>query len=131
MEIPLKARKALLAAALLPLGLGGCDGVTDPVICTAIAVSSLNVTVRDQATSQRICDATVVAVRGGVPFDLRRAGTGIPEGCTYAGPEERAGAFEVLVTRTGYETATARAQVNADECHVIPVQLTIDLRRSP
>jgi hypothetical protein len=117
-----------LAAALLPLGLAGCESVTEPVICTAIAVSSLNVTVRDQATSQRICDATVVAVLGGVPYELRRAGSGTPEGCTYAGPEERAGTFEVRVTRGGFEAATARAQVNADECHVIPVQLTVDLR---
>jgi hypothetical protein len=123
-------RIALLAAALLPLGLSGCASVAGPVICTAIAVSSLNVTVRDQATAQHICDATVVAVRGGVPYELRRAGSGTPEGCTYAGPEERAGTFEVSVTRGGYETATARAQVSADECHVIPVQVTIDLRKS-
>lgn len=121
-------RNAVLAMALLPLGLAGCDSVTEPIICTTIAVSSLNVTVRDQATSQRICDATVVAVLGGVSYELRRAGT--PDACTYAGPEERAGVFEVRATRAGYEAATARAQINADECHVIPVQLTIDLRRS-
>ena len=124
-------KNALLAAAVLPLVLTGCDGATEPVVCTAIAVSSLNVTVRDQATSQRICDATVVAVLGGVSYDLRRAGSPTPEGCTYAGPEERAGTFEVRVTRAGYEATTARnVQVTADECHVIPVPLTIDLRRS-
>jgi hypothetical protein len=123
-------RNALLAAAVLPLVLIGCDSVTEPVICTAIAVSSLNVTVRDQATSQRICDATVIAVLGGASYELRQP-PGPPGACTYAGPEERAGAFEVRASRAGYETATARAQVNADECHVIPVSLTIDLRRSP
>jgi len=95
-----------------------------------IAVSSLNVTVRDLATSQRVCDATVVAVLEGISYELRRAGT--PEACTYAGPEERAGVFEVRASKAGYEPATAGSvRVSADQCHVIPMQVTIDLRRNP
>lgn len=123
-------RTAALLACLLPLGAVGCESVTEPVICTAIAVSSLNVTVRDVATSQRICDATVTAVLAGVTWELRRSGS--PEACTYAGPEERAGAFEVRVSRPGYVPAVVpNVQVTADVCHVIPVALTVDLRRSP
>ena len=120
------------AMALLPLAVSACASVSDPsdgVICTLQAVSSLNVTVRDAATSQRLCDATVVAVQSGVSYDLRLSGP--PEACTYSGPEERAGAFEVRVTRPGYQAASAaNVRVTADECHVIPVQLTIDLRRN-
>jgi hypothetical protein len=125
-------KKKLLALALLPLTLLGCESAkdpTEPVICTLIAVSSLNVTVRDLATSQRVCDATVTAALAGTSYELRRSGTA--EACTYAGPEERAGTFEVRVSRAGYDAASAsNVRVAADECHVIPVQLTIDLRRS-
>ena len=102
--------------------------MTDPgVICTMIAVSSLNVTVRDTATGQRVCDAAVVAIQGGDRYELRR--TGDPQGCGYAGPEERAGVFEVRATRPGYQAARVEnVRVDADECHVIPVALTVDLR---
>jgi hypothetical protein len=119
-------------AALLPLAAGtACDRVTEPVACTAIAVSSLNVTVRDAATSGRLCDATVTAVLAGVSYELRRSGRPDSTGCTYAGPEERAGIFEVRVSRSGYAAAVvANVQVTADVCHVIPVALTVDLHPS-
>ena len=102
--------------------------MTDPgVICTMIAVSSLNVTVRDTATGQRVCDASVVALQGGDRYELDR--TGDPQGCGYAGPYERAGVFEVRATRPGYQAARVEnVRVDADECHVIPVALTVDLR---
>ena len=109
-----------------------CASVNDPsdgVICTLQAVSSLNVTVRDAATSQRICDATVVATLGGVRYELRPSGPA--ETCTYSGPEERAGSFTVEVTKAGYQSAAAQnARVTADECHVIPVLVTFELRKS-
>jgi hypothetical protein len=119
----------MMAVALLPLALGGCASVTEPsepVICTLVAVSSLNVTVRDAVTSPRICDATVVSIQSGTPYELRRSGTAAA--CTYSGPEERPGAFEVRVSRAGYLDAAARTQVSADQCHVIPMQVTIDLQ---
>jgi hypothetical protein len=125
-------KKKLLAVALFPLTLVGCDRVLDPgepIVCTLIAVSSLNVTVRDLATSQRVCDATVTAVLAGASYELRRSGSA--DACTYSGPEERAGSFEVRVSKAGYDSAAARdIRVAADECHVIPVQITVDLRRS-
>ena len=98
-------RRTLLLACVLPLAVVGCESVTEPIACTAIAVSSLNVTVRDAATSARVCDATVTAVLAGVTYELRRAGSPDPAGCTYAGPEERAGVFEVRVSRPGYAAA--------------------------
>ena len=49
--------------------------------------------------------------------------------CTYSGPTERAGQYEVRVTRSGYVPATmTNVRVTADECHVIPVKLTVTLR---
>jgi hypothetical protein len=118
-------RLALVFAVVLT----GCavkdPGPNDPgVVCTAIAVSSLNVTVRDAATGQRVCDAAVVAVQGSDRYELQQMG-----GCGYAGPWERAGSFELTVARAGYETAQMSGiRVTADECHVIPVSLTVDLR---
>jgi hypothetical protein len=128
----MKTRNTLPAIALLTLAVNGCASVTEPdqVVCTLIAVSSLNVTVRDPVTSQRICDATVVAVLDGVSYELRRSGPA--ESCTYAGPEERAGVFEVRASKPGYEPATiGGVRVNRDECHVIPVQVSLDLRPVP
>ena len=124
-----------IAALSLSLAASGCASVKTPsdpgVICTAIAVSSLNVSVRDVVTGQRVCDAAVVAILGNDRYELRRTG-GDPQGCGYAGPEERAGVFEVRATRTGYEAATVTAvRVTADECHVIPVVLTVDLHPRP
>jgi hypothetical protein len=125
--------RVLGAGLSLSLVLSGCasvkdPGITDPgVICTMIAVSSLNVTVRDTATGQRVCDAAVVAIQGGDRYELDR--TGDPQGCGYAGPYERAGVFEVRATRPGYQAASVgNVRVGADECHVIPVSLTVDLR---
>ena len=111
----------------------GCQSAQPPspnnpgVICTMIAVSSLNVAVRDASTGQRVCDAAVVAIQGADRYELRRT-TGDPQTCGYAGPEERKGAFEVRAARPGYQASSTTVTVAADECHVIPVSLTVDLR---
>ena len=48
--------------------------------------------------------------------------------CSYAGPWERAGLYDVTVTKSGYADAVQRAvRVTADECHVQTVVLTIRL----
>jgi hypothetical protein len=126
----------VVMVSMASMALAGCRSAMEPgptrpgVICTAIAVSSLNVAVRDAATGQRVCDAAVVAIQGGDRYELRRT-TSDPQTCGYAGPEERAGAFEVRATRPGYQAASAHVSVGADECHVIPVSLTVDLRPTP
>jgi hypothetical protein len=69
----------------------------------------------------------VLAAQGGATYTLRPAGS--PEACTYAGPEERPGLFDVSATRSGYDSSSLRnVRVDRDECHVIPVQLTLELR---
>jgi hypothetical protein len=116
---------AVLSSAAIVAGCASVKTPLDPgVVCTAIAVSSLNVTVRDTATSQPVCDAAVIAFQGNDRYELRRTGD-----CRYAGPEERDGVFEVRAARGGYEPASVGGvRVARDECHVIPVALTVDLR---
>ena len=123
-------RGGLLVVAVFGLSLSGCGEYLEPRICTAIAVDALTVTVTDAATGQRICDATVTATDGAFTAELRPFAF-VPE-CSYAGPTERPGRYEVRVTRAGYASAgRAGVTVTADECHVIPVPLTITLDRSP
>jgi hypothetical protein len=121
-------RSPLLGICAVGLCLAGCESPADPVICTAIAVDAIVVTVVDGASNQRICDATVTAVEGSFSQELR----GFPAGtdCTYSGPTERAGLYEVRVSKSGYvPTNMTNVRVTADECHVIPVRLTIPLTR--
>jgi hypothetical protein len=122
------AALALLAAAAF-LGLAGCDKPTEPRVCTAIAVDALVVTLVDASSGQRICDAKVTVIDGSFSEDLRSFGSG--QDCTYSGPTERAGVYEIRAARAGYETGTMNGvRVTRDECHVIPVMVTIQLRRS-
>jgi hypothetical protein len=109
------------------LCLAGCDQPTEPRVCTAIAVDALVVTVVDSASGQRLCDATVTVIDGAFTQELRPF-PAVTE-CTYSGPTERAGQYEVRVTRSGYVPATmTNVRVTADECHVVPVKLTVSLR---
>ena len=123
-------RGRLLVVAVFEMALSGCGEYLEPRICTAIAVDAMTVTVIDATSGQRICDATVTATDGAFTTELR-AFAFVPE-CSYSGPTERPGRYDVRVTRAGYEPA-ARGAVNvtADECHVIPVPLTLNLVRSP
>ena len=110
----------------ITLGLASCDQPTEPRVCTAIAVDALVVTVADSATGQRLCDATVTVIDGTFTQELRPFPAATE--CTYSGPTERAGPYEVRVTRSGYVPATmTNVRVTADECHVIPVKLTVPL----
>jgi hypothetical protein len=111
------------------LGLSGCESPADGVVCTAIAVDAIVVTVVDGASNQRICDASVTAVEGSFSEVLRPFPAGTE--CTYSGPTERAGLYEVRVARAGYApSTTSNVRVNRDECHVIPVRLTVTLNRT-
>ena len=122
--------RQLLGVGSAVLGLAGCESPTDPVVCTTIAVQAITLTVVDGASGQRICDATVTAVDGSFSQGLPPFPGSAPD-CTYSGPTERAGTYEVRVSRAGYQPATAsNVRVAADECHVIPVRLTVTLNRT-
>ena len=129
--LPRRFRRFVSVAAVgsAVLGLAGCESPADPVVCTAIAVQAITLTVLDGASSQRICDATVTVADGSFS-EVLRPFPGATD-CTYSGPTERAGTYEVRVTKAGYAPATqSNVRVTADECHVIPVRLTMTLNRA-
>jgi carboxypeptidase family protein len=114
----------------LCLVLAGCDHAPEQRFCTAVAVDALTVIVTDAATGQRICDATVTATDGAFSAELRLFELG--QDCSYSGPTERPGRYDVRVTRAGYEAVVRPdVTVTADECHVIPVRLDFALSPSP
>ncbi len=96
-------RPAFVGVFTLSLGLAGCAQPTEPRVCTAIAVDALVVTVVDSASGQRLCDATVTVIDGAFTQELRPF-PAVTE-CTYSGPTERAGQYEVRVSRSGYVPA--------------------------
>jgi hypothetical protein len=119
-----------VASLVITAAAAGCTGSLpgEPRVCTAVAVQALDVTVLDATSRQRICDATVVAVDGAFLATLQSFGT--EADCVHAGPTERSGVYEVRVSKPGYAPATvSNVRVAEDECHVIPVQLTISLSR--
>jgi hypothetical protein len=123
----LAASLVVLVAALV--GLFACSSPMAPPVCTAIAVDALVVTVVEASSGQRICDAKVLAVDGSFTEELRAFGSA--SDCTYSGPTERAGVYDVRASRAGYEASgTTGVRVTRDECHVIPVRVTVQLRRS-
>ena len=122
--------RGLVGVGPLVLGLAGCETPTDPVVCTTIAVQAITLTVVDGVSGQRVCDATVTVVDGSFSQALPPFPGSATE-CTYSGPTERAGTYEVRVSRAGYQPATERnVRVTADQCHVIPVRLTVTLNRA-
>ena len=124
-------RVSLLGSLVIAAAAAGCTESVlpeEPKACTAVAVQALNVTVLDAASRQRICDATVVAVDGAFLATLRSFNA--EADCVYAGPTERAGVYEVRVSRPGYQPSTvSNVRVTEDECHVIPVLLTVNVSR--
>jgi hypothetical protein len=126
-------RVSILAVVLLAVGGAGCMGSDSPrmpggVACTAQFVYGLAVTVLDRATGQRVCDAEVVAVAGSYREALSAFGP--PDACTYAGAGERADVYELRASRPGFRPATVTGiRVGADECHVIPARVTVELER--
>jgi hypothetical protein len=122
--------RTLVAIASMVLGLGGCESPAEPVVCTTIAVQAITLTVVDGTSGQRVCDATVTVVDGSFSQVLPPFPGSATE-CTYSGPTERAGTYEVRVSRAGYQPATERnVRVTADVCHVNPVRLTMTLSRT-
>jgi hypothetical protein len=129
----LTARRLIAALAVFTAGAAGCTGVQAPgapgaVACTLQFVYGLAVTVQDAATGRRVCDAQVTAVSGSYQETLFALESS--EDCSYAGAGERAGVYELTASRAGYaSTTSSNVRVEADVCHVIPVRVTIDLKK--
>ncbi len=124
-------------ACLLPLaGLGalmtGCiivheDRPGEGFECADYARESIALNVVDERGA-RVCDATVVVRGAGVEQRLEPVGP--PGACAWYGLPERAGTFEVTVSKPGYETAVERNVVVAmerDGCHVESARVDVAL----
>jgi hypothetical protein len=125
-------RGPLLVTVVVAFAAGGCSSADsrEPggLVCTANFVYGLAVTVQDKATSERVCDAEVVALAGSYRETLQ--GFGPPESCTYSGAGERPDVYELQASRAGFQVATvADVRVGADECHVIPARVTMEIGR--
>ena len=94
--------------------------------CLYVGYSGPSAVVIDASTRERICDATVVGLVGGesVPFDpVDWSGPfqfkGVPQGCFYAGRDNRPGTYAITASHHGYTSATLEpAVVGWDGCHV-------------
>ena len=117
-----------LALALAALGCSESPWGPDGVVCTANYVYGLSVIVQDKASGQRLCDAEVVAVSGSYRETLQAYGP--PESCSSLGAGERSGVYDIQVSRAGFRVGSVPSvRVAADECHVIPARLTVELER--
>ncbi len=126
-------RWSLAVTIALAVGVFGCSAGDAPhgpdgVVCTAQYVFGLSVIVQDKASSQRLCDAEVVALSGSYRETLQAHGPS--ESCTYSGAGERPDVYELRASKAGFRLATVSAvRVGADECHVIPTRVTVSLER--
>jgi hypothetical protein len=119
--------RRIASVVLAALGSAACGDEPSPVVCTAIAVAALNVTVLDVSTNQPICDAEVTVTDGAFTETLP-VFPGSGADCRYSGPFERPGTYAITVRRAGYPTAVqSGVRVTSDECHVIGVPVTIRL----
>lgn len=118
--------KSIGLVSLVALFLIGCPSVMDGVICTEIFVYGLNVTVTD-GNGDPVSGATLTLVEGDyteIMIEIDPMGQlGV-----YVGAGERAGTYSLTIEADGFALVTIDdIAIDADECHVIPVGLTLSL----
>lgn len=110
------------AAAVALVGCG--DDSTGPIACTEEFRYGITIEVRDGGTGEPAAvGAEGTLTEGDYVEALMVFGEDL-----LLGAGERAGTYDVLITKQGYEDWTAsRVTVTADECHVHPVSLQANL----
>ena len=110
---------------MLGLGLLGCGETLSGVACPAIAAAGLGVDVTNAATTQPLCDATVIAADGS--YSERLQGVS----CRYFGAYERPGTYALAVSRPGFaskEVSSVRVVMGGGQCpHVEPAHVSVAL----
>lgn len=106
---------------------GDDDNTNDDVNCTEIYVAGLVVNVKDAVTDVELQDGvSIIAVDGNYS---ERLGFGTMSSSAFMGAYERPGTYILTISKEGYQTQTTNAiTVEADECHVIPERVFIDLQ---
>ncbi len=118
--------KSFGLVSLVTLFLVGCPPIFDGVICTEIFAYGLNATVTD-GNGDPVAGATLTLVEGDYTETMIEID---PMGQTgvYVGAGERAGTYSLTIEAEGFDTITLDdIAIDADECHVIPVGLTLSL----
>ena len=121
----LTGRFILAGAAVAGSLLAACsDAATDPIICTEEFRFGLSIRVLDGATGAGAAvGAQGTITEGDYVEQLQVFGD---DGMYGAG--ERAGTYDIRITKQGYEEWTAsQVTVTADECHVQTVSLQANL----
>ena len=100
------------------------DAPTDPIVCTEEFRFGLSIRVLDGATGAGAAEgARGTITEGDYVEELQVFGN---DGMFGAG--ERAGTYDIRITKQGYEEWTAsQVTVTADECHVHTVSLQANL----
>lgn len=112
----------LILGCALALGMAGC--ATDPTdtSCSHKIYFGLTVTVRDSLTNLPITKGATVVARDGAYQETLLAV--FPLDGFFAGADERAGTYQITVTKTGYQTWVRNGvRVVRGVCHVTPVQV--------
>lgn len=99
----------------------------DDIACSQIAITGLNVTVKNAVTQAYLAEGvTITATEGDYSENLELM-LGNPP--TFTGAWEREGTYIIAVNATGYSSFTSQpVTVTADRCHVISQQLEIFLQ---
>ena len=103
--------------------------------CTAVAIPSFSVMVRDSATRAAIAFGAQLSWMGPVSGsnELQWRGPTPPDpsvdSIPISGPFEKAGTFSLTVRKTGYRDWNGSVTVKEDGCHVRSVSLTALLQR--
>ena len=115
---------SIILVCLLLFSCKNKDDDTEPIDCTDIFVFGLTVQVRDITTGGIILNnISVTATDGSYVEEL------VFTFDTFTGAGERPGNYILTIEADGYVTrVTSEIQVDADECHVIPKFVEIQLQ---
>lgn len=119
----------LLCCLLCLVSIGSCkDPVSPPIPCTTEYVYGLHIEIRDALTGIPVGEGATITVSDG-DYEETRTAFQVP------GPEviafaagERPGTYDISVTFTGYKPwRTTGVRVRANECHVIPEEVLVEM----
>jgi hypothetical protein len=79
-------------------------------------------------TGKPICDAVVVVHDGDFAETLPSTPGDTAGQCHYFGPIERKGTYTIEAAAHGLVATAANVKVSADQCHVMPKDVTLTLR---
>ncbi len=109
---------------------GACD-TAEPVLCTLEARPGIAIEVRDAVTGEAAA-AGALGIATESAFTDTLMAIPLEDGVSLVltGLYERAGTYEVLITKAGYHAwRVSGVKIERDECHVMTVHLEARLER--